>query len=70
MFIVNGVNFALGDEGVYSAYANGEYMIGGNGGTCGDLNEGLRVDRGCKTASPIEAKPDLPGRALSRVSRL
>jgi hypothetical protein len=52
------VSFGLGDEGFYFAYANGEYMIRENGATWGDLNEGLRVDRGCKSAFPIEGEPE------------
>jgi hypothetical protein len=52
VLIVKGVNFRLGDERFYFGYANGDYMIGENGTTCGDLNKGLRVDRGCKTAFP------------------
>lgn len=34
-------------------YGNGEFSIGNNGCTCGDLSSGLQAASGCKCAFPV-----------------
>lgn len=53
---VKEINFDPSQPYFRFSYANGDYMISENGAVCADTTGGLRVEKGCRAAFPIEGE--------------
>ena len=51
---VTSINTDVGGASFTFTYGDGQYSIGNNGCTCGDLSSGLEGETGCKCAFPVD----------------